>query len=360
LKVAVLGGGSGGHAMAADLALAGFVVRFFDVPEFKKDLAPVIERGEIEITGVGRTGTAQLHNVTTDIEEAIEGVSVINIVTPAFAHETFYMRLTPYLEDGQIIVTHNGCFGALQLMSILKTAGIEKNIVVSETSILVYGCRKISPGNVHVISMKSAVPFASLPSSNTYETLKVINRLFPQFIPATNVFETSLENLNFILHPPIGLLNAGRIEDTEGDFLFYKQGATPSVSRVMEELDNERIVLETALGLKPTSTRNWLKKMYGSKGRNLYEAIQDTKPYHDPVGGRAPSSFTHRYITEDVPYGLVPLASLGDLANTPAPTAKALINVASIINQTDYWREGLTVDKLGLEGKTAEQVKKLV
>lgn len=346
--------------MAADLALKDFEVRFFDVPEFREAIMPVIQNAKIEITGVARTGTAQLNKVTTDIKEAVGGADVINIVTPAFAHQTFYTRLAPYVEDGQIIITHNGYFGALQLMHTLKTVGTDKDVLISETSMLVYGCRKIGAGKVHVNSVKSVVPFVALPASDTCKVLKVIKKIFPQFVMATNVLETSLENLNFILHPPIMLLNAGRIEDTRGEFMFYAEGATPSVSRVMKELDDERMAVEKALGLKPKSTRNWLKEMYGSKGKNLYEMIQDTKPYRDPVGGKAPSSLKFRYIIEDVPYGLVPMASLGDLLNIPTPTAKALIHTISILNYTDYWREGLTVDKIGLAGKTAEQIKKLV
>jgi len=358
--VTVLGGGSGGHAMAADLALKGFEVRFFEVPEFKESIMPVIQEAKIEITGVARTGIAQLNKVTTDIKEAVKGANVINIVTPAFAHQTFYTRLAQYVEDGQIIITHNGYFGALQLMHTLKTAGMDKDVLITETSMLVYGCRKIGAGKVHVNSVKSVVPFAALPASNTCEVLKVVQKMFPQFVTATNVMETSLENLNFILHPPVMLLNAGRIEDTQGGFLFYAEGATPSVSRVMEELDNERKAVEKALGLKPKSTRNWLKEMYGSMGKNLYEMIQNTKPYRDPVGGRAPSTLKFRYITEDVPYGLVPMASLGDLLNIPTPTSKALIHTISVLNQTDYWHEGLTVNKIGLAGRTAEQIKKLM
>ena len=358
--IAVLGGGSGGHAMAADLALRGFDVKFYEVHEFEEDFAPVIRSGGIEITGVGRTGVAKLKKATTDIKEAVKGADVINVVTPAFAHETFYTRLAPHLEDGQIVVTHNGCFGSLQLSNILKGMKIDKDIMIGETSILVYACKKIAPGKVNMGGIKSMVSFATLPASDTSKALKVINALFPQFIPATNVLETSLENLNFVLHPPVMLLNAGRIEDTAGNFLFYINGVTPSISRVAEEFDNERIVVEKALGLKPTSTKEWLTKMYGSKGKSLYEVIQDTKPYHDPIGGKAPSSFAFRYITEDVPYGLVPIASLGNLLNVPTPTAKALIHIASVINQTDYWREGLTVEKMGLAGKTAKQIKESV
>jgi opine dehydrogenase len=360
LKIAVLGGGNGAHAMAADLTIAGFEVNLFEVPEFRENIEAVIKRGEIEITGVARNGIAKIKKATTNMREAVEGVDVINIVTPAFAHERFYNELAPHLEDGQIVVTHTGNYGTLQMAHILKTKGIDRDVIIGETSILVYACRKIGPGRVMVNGLKSAVPFSTLPAKNTPKALRVMNELFPQFIPATNIIETSIENLNGTLHTGICLLNAGRIEATKGDFLFYIEGATPSVSRVLESFDNERMAVARALGLKPMPVRDWLIKMYGSKGKDLYEAIQNTKAYHDRTCEMAPQSLTHRYVSEDIPYGVVPVASLGESLRIPTPTARALIHIASVVNQADYWREGITVEKMGLAGLSAGEIRDFV
>lgn len=340
--------------MAADLALAGFDVRLYEAPEFVEEFKPVIESGEIEITGAARTGVARLDEVTTDIEVAVEEADVINVVVPAFAHETFYTRLAPHLQDGQVVVTHNGAFGSLQLAKILKDMGIDKDILIGDTAQLIYACRKKAPCKVNVSGVKSVVTFSTLPASNTGSALKAINRLYPGFIAATNILETGLENLQYIFHPTIMLLNAGRVPK---GFLFYAEGVTPSISRVMEELDNERIAVEKALGLKATSAKEWLNRSYGSSGTDLYETIQGTKSYRKSL---APTSFKFRYITEDVPYGLVPLASLGKLLSIPTPIANALVRIASIINNVDYWHEGLTLEKLGLARKSLQRIKELV
>ncbi len=103
------------------------------------------------------------------------------------------------------------------------------------------------------------------------------------------------------------------------------------------------------------SAKEWLHKYYGTKGRNTYEAYQNCKPFLVP-SEKGPSNFSHRYITEDVPFGLVPTSSLGDLLGVPTPTMKAIIQFASIINDVDYWREGNTAEKMGLKGMTAEQI----
>ena len=74
----------------------------------------------------------------------------------------------------------------------------------------------------------------------------------------------------------------------------------------------------------------------------------------------APPNLRHRYIAEDIPYGLVPLAYLGDLLKVPTPVSDAMIELASIANGVDYWKTGLTLEKLGLNGLTAEEILKTV
>jgi opine dehydrogenase len=53
-------------------------------------------------------------------------------------------------------------------------------------------------------------------------------------------------------------------------------------------------------------------------------------------------------VTEDVPYGMVFLSTLGDFLGIPTPTHDAVIQLASIINRTDYWKTGRGMKQLGL------------
>jgi opine dehydrogenase len=150
------------------------------------------------------------------------------------------------------------------------------------------------------------------------------------------------------------------VEATKGDFLFYIEGATPSVCKVIEEIDSERIAVEKAFGFKPYTAQEWIKKVYGSKGDSLYEVLQNTIPYHDRACESAPSSLTYRYVTEDVLFGLIPLSSFGALLNIPTPTAKTLTHMASLLNKRDYLSEGLNVEKMGLSGKTVDQIIEMI
>ncbi len=359
-KIAILGAGNGGQTAAADLSLAGFEVNLYESPKLEKNIRPIIERGGIKITGVARKGFATLNKATTNIEEAMKDVDVVMIIVPAFAHEIIFKECVPYLEDGQIVTIQAGNYGALQLSNILKNLKINKDVIISETSTLIYVCRVTAPAEVRASGLKRVVPFAAIPAKDTEKSVKVLNEFYPQFAPATNVLETSLSSANMILHPPIMLLNAGYIERSKGDFLFYIHGASPSVARICEIIDAERLAVGEALGIDLISVKDAMHKKYDTHGNNLYESIRDCKPYWDHSSASAPSTLKNRYLTEDVPYGLVPLASLADLLGVPTPNVKRIIDLASLINQTDYWGEGLTVEKLGFKGLTAKQIKCLV
>ncbi len=359
-KIAILGAGNGGQTAAADLSLAGFEVNLYKSPEFEDNIQPIIEKGGIKITGVARKGFARLNNVTTNIREAVQGVDVVMVIVPAFAHEIIFKRCAPYLEDEQIVTIQSGNYGALQLSNILKKMKINKNIIISETSTLIYVCRVTKPAEVRASGLKRTVPFAAIPAKDTEKSIKVLNEFYPQFAPVANVLETSLSSANMILHPPIMLLNAGYLERSKGDFLFYVHGATPSVARVCEAIDAEKLKVGKALGINLLSVKDAMQKKYDTHGDSLYENIHDCKPYYDYSSASSPKNLKTRYLTEDIPFGLVPLASLGDLLGISTTHVKTIIDLASLVNQTDYWKEGLTVEKLGLKGLTTEQIKNLV
>jgi len=176
--------------------------------------------------------------------------------------------------------------------------------------------------------------------------LAALEDAFPQFIDGETVLHTGLDNMGAIFHPALTLLNAGRIESTGGDYQFYLEGVTPSVARVLESLDRERVTIASALGIRARTAREWLTLAYNAVGESLYEAIHNQPGYR---GIKAPPTLNHRYITEDVPMSLVPLAALGQRYGVEVQAIDSLIRLACIVHQTDYWRRGRTLDVLGIE-----------
>ena len=130
------------------------------------------------------------------------------------------------------------------------------------------------------------------------------------------------------------------------DFQFYIEGVTPSVARVLETLDRERVTVAAAMGIRARTALEWLKMAYNATGENLYEAIQNQSGYY---GIQAPRTLRHRYLTEDVPMSLVPIAALGNLCGVSVRGMDSIIRLASILHSTDYWRRGRTPQRLGIE-----------
>jgi opine dehydrogenase len=359
MKIAVLGAGNGGYAASADLSLAGFKVNLFEFPEFEENLKPIIERKGIEIVGSARVGFAKLNKVTTSIKEAIEDVDLIMVVVPAFAHKVLAKKCAPYIHDQPIVLNPGHTGGALEFFNELRKGGFNGEVKIGETMTLTYICRKTGPAQVKVFHVMKKLLFGVFPSKYTDELYSLFKELYPSIVPAINVLESGLTNLAAMFHPPGMLLNSGWIEFTKGDFKFYYEGITPSVARVVEALDEERLKIMEKLGFKPISFTEWyyLQGCTPIKTKSVYEALQAGGPDQYL---KAPSTLNHRYVTEDINHGLVPMASIARMLNVPTPNMDALIRIGSTINQTDYWKEGLTVEKLGIANFSLEELKEFL
>jgi opine dehydrogenase len=341
-RIAVLGAGNAGHAMAADLALAGLQVNLYELPEFERNLDPIRERGGIQITGLVRRGFARLNRVTTDIAEAVEDVEHILVATQALAHERLAELCAPYVHGGQAIVLLPGSGGALVFGQALRGKGV----TTAETVTLPYACRVVQPAHVHVHARPGVREVLGVfPACQTDGVIEALRALYPMLVPAANALEAALYNPNVLLHPIGTLFNIGRIEYAKGEFWMYKEGFTFSVWKIVEALDKEKMALLRALGLKAMP--------YKEHYRWRYE-----KPWSDfaAASSKGPLDAHTRYIKEDIPIGMVLWASLGDLLGVATPMARAIIHICSVVHDTDYWAQGRTVEKLGLAGMSTSEL----
>ena len=343
-RYTVIGAGNGGKAMAAHLALMGFPVTLYNrTPEH---VAAIKTRGGIELQG-REGGFGELALVTSDMGEALAEAQVIMVVIPATGHAEVARGAAPHLEDGQIVLLNPGrTGGALEFVHVLRRCNCEADVTVAEAETLIYASRSEGPAQARIFRIKEAVPLAALPASRTPQVLETLSSAYPLFIDGESVLHTSLNNMGAIFHPALAILNAGRIESTRGDFQFYIDGVTPSVARVLEALDRERVTVAAAMGIRARTGMEWLRMAYDARGANLHEAIHNQSGYR---GINAPPTLNHRYITEDVPMSLVPIAALGQKHGVRVRGMDSIIRQACIIHQTDYWRRGRTLDKLGIK-----------
>jgi opine dehydrogenase len=357
-KYTVIGAGHGGKAMAAHLALMGFPVtlynRTFDHIEVIKKRGGI----EIESNEAGVQGFGRLKRVTSDIGEALQEAEMVMVVVPSSAHADIAKVAAPFLRDGQTVVLHPGrTGGALEFDKSLRDSGCSMDITIAEAETFIYASRSDGPAQAHIFRIKEAVPLAALPAVRTAAVLQKMNEAYPQFIDGVNVLHTGLNNMGAIFHPALTLLNVGWIEATHGDYQFYIDGVTPSVARMLEALDRERVTVASSLGLRARTAMEWLKLAYDTTGEDLHEAIQNQPGYY---GIKAPSTLSHRYIFEDVPMSLVPIASLGERYGVSVRGMESMIRVACIIHRTDYWRRGRTVEKLGIGGLSVSELTRFV
>ncbi len=354
----VIGAGHGGKAMAAHLALMGFTVTLYN--RTFDHIAALKARGGIELDSYesSASGFGRLSLATSDIQEALQEAQMIMVVVPSSAHADVARTVAPYLKNGQIIILHPGrTCGALEFTNVLRECGCTANVIVAEAETFIYASRSDGPAQARIFRIKEAVPLAALPAIRTQEVLDAIRPAYPQFIDGDNVLNTGLNNMGAIFHPALTLLNAGWIEATHGDYQFYIDGVTPSVARVLEVLDRERVTVASALGLRARTAREWLEMAYNTRGEDLREAIQNQPGY---IGIKAPSTLKHRYIFEDVPMSLVPIASLGERFGVSVRGMDSIIRLACIVHHTDYWRRGRTVDKLGIADLSVSELTRYV
>ncbi|MBI3948700.1 MAG: NAD/NADP octopine/nopaline dehydrogenase family protein [Armatimonadetes bacterium] len=359
-RICVIGAGHGGSAMAAHLALMGLPVRLFNRSEAR--LRPILALGGIEL--ITRDiedapyGLAEPELVTTNLAEALEGAALVMVATKRNGHRSIAEQCAPYLRDGQVVVLNPGITcGAIEFHSVLREAGVKADVTIAEAQTFIYQSRMLNPAQVRIQRIKNGIPVAAIPASRTPEVVRLLNAAYPQFVAGENVINTSFDNVGSAFAPAVTVLNAGRIESTHGDFEYYVEGVTPSVARILEAVDRERVAVAAGLGFRSISAREWLSVAYDATGSNLYEAMKSNRGYQ---GIKSPLTTNHPFITEDVPMTLVPIASLGERVGVPTPAVRAIIHLASLLHDTDYWREGRTVERLGLSGWSVEQIRALV
>ncbi len=368
--VAVLGGGNGGHAVAANLSLNGYKVNFFELPQFAESFERVLRTKEIRIEGVSIDGTAKLNLATTDIQQAIKDAEVLFVVTPAFGHKAMAEACAPFVQDGQIIVLMPGSGGSLEFVKIFKQRKVKREITFAETCTLPYGARLKSSGHVSVFIHAVILPTGVFPSKRTNEVIPKLKQYYPIITPAKDVLEAAINNPNPVVHPVATLLSATRIEHAKGEFYLYAEGMTPSVARAYESLNQERLSICKALGYQLYHWDNLEFRDYnlGETEEECRYRILNTSMdaafgkdgIYAGIKMKGPEHMKDRYVTEDVPYGMVLLSTLGNLLGVPTPTHDAVIQLSSVVNRTDYWRTGRGMKELDLSKWDKKGLKKFL
>ncbi len=351
---AVIGSGHGGQALAAYLALKGQKVKLYNrTPE---RLDGVRRLGGIHLEGETE-GFGRPRLVTSDLGEVLNDAGIVMVVVPASAHDELARAMAPHLRSGQIVILNPGrTLGTVAFAHRLHEAGAISDVIVAETDTFLFASRRIESGRSRVQAIKRRVRLAALPAIRTDYVLHVVRPVLPQFVAAASVLETGLSNIGAIFHPAPTLLNVSRVESATG-FEHYREGISAGVAKALETLDAERLAVARSFSVRVLSAKAWLASVYGSVGETLHKAIQNTSAY---AGLKAPESLDHRYIFEEVPASLVPLADLARRTGRRAKVAESLVTIAGAVTGIDWEARGRTLASVGLHDLDVHDIRRYV
>lgn len=350
-RIAIIGAGNGGTAIAGDLTLAGHECRLFEFEEWADNATAVHEQGGIKVTGVAHTGFAKVRLATTDLSAAMNGAELVMVATRAVTHTRVAHAIAPLVRDGQVVILWPGSGGSLEVRRIFDESGVKADVLLGEAATFPYCCRRLEgPGTVNIHRIDGPRnQVAALPASRTPELMAALKAAYDTVVPARSILEPALYNPNIIVHPAGALFNMGRIEHSKGEFWMYKEGITPSVKKIINGMDRERQAIMAALGYPPMSYEQVFTDLFNVSVAEFAVA-----------SSQGPFSMQDRYITEDVPMGVTLTASLGRKLGIPTPTYDSIIHIASLVNETEYYRIGRNLANLKLDGLSVAQLTQYV
>jgi opine dehydrogenase len=351
--IVILGAGNGGKTAAADLTLQGKRVRLFEFPEFSANLEDLLEYRTLIATGAV-SGKATLEMLTSNLAQAMEGADTVMVCTQALTHERVARSLAPLIRPEHLLVLNPGSTGgALHFAHIFHMLGLKALPTLVETSTLTYGCRAKGAFVEAAVKVKRVL-YGVFPGSAAGRVGPKLEALYPGLVRGASVLEAGLNNANPVIHPPIALMNAARIERDGFAMRFYGDGVSPTVARMIQKLDEERMALLKALGYPAQPDPVTSVEQGYATSEDYYECYSRGPGFIDFAG---PHTLDHRYFHEDIGMGLVMFCSLGDFLGVPTPTCRTFVQMGEAITGIPYTSDGKrTLKALGLDELNREEL----
>ncbi len=356
MKIAVLGGGHGCYAAAADLAEAGHAVAFWR--RDRAALAKVLESGKITLKDAAGSRAVPLRMVTDDLGAAVAGAELIVIPLPATVQADLAVHLAPHLEAGQVVFIPPGTFGSLLFARAMKAAGNSAPVSFAETGTLPYLARKHGEDNVTISVRATRLPTGIFPAVRSDDAFAILETAYPAVERLSDGLDGALMNAGPIIHPPLIMMNAGPLEHFDV-WDIHNEGTQPSIRSVTDALDGERIRLREALGYGAPhfpladhyddAREEW---MYGNSS---HERLTGSGDWREKI-----DLHTHRYLHEDIALGLVFYATLGRWAGVDMPIANGLIALASAVVGEDLMDGPRAWQSLGLDALSRDDLASLL
>lgn len=351
MRIAVLGGGNGALAAAADLSEHGHEVR-----HWRRDASSL--RQTINLRDIAGTRPVRVARTCADVAEAVRGAELVFMPDPAFTQADNARRLAPHLADGQIVFLTPGTFGSYAMARLLRDSGSRARCAIAEAGTLPWLTRKHGPDTAAITARATRLPTGVFPAREHAAAFAVLKAAFPAVEPVEDALSAALMNAGPVIHPPLVLMNAGPLEHFER-WDIHKEGTQPSIRRVIDALDAERIAVRVALGyaaphfpLADHYREHGDEWMYGHRA---HARLTDSGDWRERV-----VLGEHRYVREDVEMGLAFLVSVCGWAGVPCPVAQGLLALGTAVLGRDLSAGARTLEGLGLAGYSREAMRLLL
>ncbi len=353
MQIAVIGGGHGCYAAAADLSEQGHEVRLWR--RNTADLAPVLAAGTISLKDSKGQRDVGIALATANIGEAVSGADLILIPLPAFAQRDIATAIAPHLSDGQVIFLPPGTFGSYVMAKTIRSCGQTAAIRFAETGTLPYLARKHGPREIAITMRATRLPTGVFPANQSKSAFHILRQAYPSIEPIEDVMAGALMNAGPIIHPPLILMNAGPLEHFP-EWDIHNEGTQPSVRRVTNALDLERIAVRKALGY---DSEHFPLRDHYENDRWMYgdaiQALVDSGDWRENI-----DLLSHRYMREDTEMGLGFLVSVADWAGVATPIASGLLAMGSAVCDADFRNGNRTLEGLELVTLTKAKMQQLL
>lgn len=348
MKILIIGTGNIGTTMSADLTMKGHTVTLLKTTakingtHYDK----IKENNMISYKDLGKEEiSVKISKITNDFDDAFKNSPELIIVClQTNCHEALIKKIVKYLDKTQMLLLEPGY---LSTAFVLKYCPSDKLPIIIEAESSPIDCRIIEDGRVSVLFKNVRNPIGVYPNKLANETLDKLDVLGYNFVLVESVLAAALHNPNLIVHTIGAIMSIPRIEYSKGEYWMYKEVFTESVWSLVEKLDDEKLQVLEKLGLKR------IPYVEACRFRNSKDLTIDAKKiffeYAYNSSPKGPNVSNSRYITEDVPQGLVLLESLGKILNVKTPICTSLIELAGACLKSDFRKDGRTIEILGKE-----------
>ncbi|GAA1634011.1 NAD/NADP octopine/nopaline dehydrogenase family protein [Georgenia ruanii] len=276
------------------------------------------------IEGCGFSGTAVIQAISPDAAFAGD-----NFVATGTAEELEgFFGARPEAFAGKPVLLAPGGLGAVLVVpERFRQWGVAEPRLSEVPGWMVGG--GLHEGRVRIVLRRQRLALAAASEEETYAALGLFGRYFPDLV-ASDLVSTGLGGINAMVHPPLALLNATRIDNGEV-WHYWDEGFTAAVERLMEAVDRERLDLVEALQGTSPRLREMVLSWRGdgaSASAPLYEEIRSSEHYRSRPG---PTVLDTRFLTDDVPYGIAGWEQVAARLGLAHETLKAVRVLSEIV-----------------------------